>query len=239
MAIYRELWDQLLPWVALGYNCSMQMSTRISPHELLFARRPYVPSAILGRLHEPLPIPSIYDNATHAAVVHDLLQRAKWVRDQMPVVSHNLAVAQHQDTARYARTRSGGYLPRLRRFQKGDFVYIQKPGIQALGAPNLQSRARDLILRVRTVRATGVLILEGTDGQTTEARVEECAPCHLPTIDPTVDHTQAHVTQDYPCRICKSAEQEETMVLCDGCREGVHIHCLVPPLNKLPEEELW
>ena len=38
----------------------------------------------------------------------------------------NLAIAQHRDTLRYARIRSGAYRPQLRRFRIGDYVYLQR-----------------------------------------------------------------------------------------------------------------
>ncbi len=38
----------------------------------------------------------------------------------------NLAIAQHRDTLRYARIRSGAYKPQLRRFKAGDYVYLQR-----------------------------------------------------------------------------------------------------------------
>jgi hypothetical protein len=53
----KDIWDMLLPWVSLGYNCSPQMSTKLSPHELLFARRPAMPAAVKDQLSCPSPSP--------------------------------------------------------------------------------------------------------------------------------------------------------------------------------------
>jgi len=44
----------------------------------------------------------------------------------MPVATENLSIAQHQDTLRYAHTRSGSYKPKVKQFDVGDFVYFQQ-----------------------------------------------------------------------------------------------------------------
>jgi hypothetical protein len=38
----------------------------------------------------------------------------------------NLSIAQHRDTLRYAHTRGGSYKPKVRQFDVGDFVYLQR-----------------------------------------------------------------------------------------------------------------
>ncbi|OWR53296.1 hypothetical protein KGM_209988 [Danaus plexippus plexippus] len=39
------------------------------------------------------------------------------------------------------------------------------------------------------------------------------------------------------CEICRSMESEETMLLCDGCDLGFHMHCLNPPLSEVPADQ--
>jgi len=41
------------------------------------------------------------------------------------------------------------------------------------------------------------------------------------------------------CSVCLSTEDDEKMLLCDGCDEGFHLHCLDPPLVKVPKDEHW
>ena len=42
------------------------------------------------------------------------------------------------------------------------------------------------------------------------------------------------------CEVCAGGDDEDTMLLCDGCDRGFHIACLSPPLTALPaEEEEW
>lgn len=41
-----------------------------------------------------------------------------------------------------------------------------------------------------------------------------------------IDHTH--------CEICGSTDNEDRMLLCDGCDLGFHIYCLTPPLESIP-----
>jgi len=51
-----EQWDDVLPWIVLGYNCSVQTSTRMSPYYMLYARHPVIPPAIVERFAEPVDV---------------------------------------------------------------------------------------------------------------------------------------------------------------------------------------
>jgi hypothetical protein len=44
----------------------------------------------------------------------------------MPIAMDNLSIAQHRDTLRYARIRSGVYRSQLWRFRQGDYVYLHE-----------------------------------------------------------------------------------------------------------------
>ena len=112
----------------------------------------------------------------------------------------NLAIAQHRDTLRYARIRSGAYRPQLRRFKVGDYVYLQRE------APTtLDVKAGRTILRVKAILPSGVLFLEGKDGQECRDHTKNCAPCHLP-IEGIISPELAVVPAGYKYVVCGGEE---------------------------------
>jgi uncharacterized Zn finger protein (UPF0148 family) len=217
-------WDLVLPWVGLGYRCSAQESTGYSPYFLLYARHPIIPPAVAPRFDGAIA----FDDPDVAADL--LLQRAKLLQQHCPIAMQNLKVAQHRDTLRYARTRSGAYLPKLRRYEVGDFVYLK-------GDPKttLDARSRPEILRVVRIRPAGVLVLQGKCGRTVERNVNSLSPCHLPMIDGTIDHSLAKIHADVSCEVCNFPDAEAQMLICDGCSLGWHLQCMTPPMTQIPK----
>ncbi len=73
----------------------------------------------------------------------------------------NLSIAQHRDTLRFVHTRGGSYKPKVRQFDVGDFVYLQRQ-------PNdtLDTSSDRTILRIKEIRPSGVLELQGADRRT-------------------------------------------------------------------------
>jgi hypothetical protein len=101
----------------------------------------------------------------------------------------------------------------------------------------LQPKAKAFIYRVTEVRPSGRLILQGKCGSVTDRHVSQCAPCHLPNIDPTIDPTLKDKPPDTPCEVCFSpvSWQDNKMLLCDHCDAGYHMQCLPQPLTAVPE----
>jgi len=99
-------WPQLLPWLLLGYSCSVQGATGISPYQKLNATNPIIPLATQERISPPLN----FDDPELAAAI--LFQRAKLVRRNVPMAISNILIAQHKDTPRYATVKGGAYIPR-------------------------------------------------------------------------------------------------------------------------------
>lgn len=50
------------------------------------------------------------------------------------------------------------------------------------------------------------------------------------SIDPASNDRQK-------CKVCRSAENDEKMLLCDRCDAGYHIFCLKPPLKTIPQDD--
>lgn len=220
-------WDDMLPWLSLGYRCSKQESTGFSPYELLYARTPTLPAAIQQVFTTPL---DLGEKQNLDLVAETLLQRAQAAHQRCIIAGENLLIAQHRDTLRYARIRDGKYRPRIHRFMVGDYVYVHREKWEGL-----QMSSHEPVYRVQEVRPSGVLVLIGRCGTVFNANAKECAPCHLPNIDGTMDAELAYVDDDKYCEGCKYPDDAPTMLICDGCNAGWHMACLEPALKDVPE----
>jgi hypothetical protein len=149
------------------------------------------------------------------------------------VAGENLLIAQHRYTLRYATIRGGGFLPAVKQFAVGDFVYLRRRVINS----TLQIAAKKEIYRVKQVQDSGAIQLQGKCGVTIMNNVCNVARCHLTDIDPEIDHSLAKPDQNLACKICAFMDEEEFMLLCDGCGTGWHMMCLVPKLTHIPKEE--
>lgn len=218
-------WDeQALPWIALGYNASVQQSTGYSPYYLLHGVAPVIPPAVKERMADPL---SLLDPEQAG---DQLLMRAAAMRQAGVIAGGNLRTAQHRDTLRYATIRSGAYHRRLRRYSVGDYVYVR------VGQPNsaLDTSHFAHILRVTGVTTAGNLLLQGACGSTMTANVTNVSPCHLTNIDTTPLEGVARPALEQACEVCGFTDREEVMLLCDACNLGWHIDCLTPVLPAIP-----
>jgi len=140
----------------------------------------------------------------------------------------NLSIAQHRDTLWYAHTRGGSYKPKVRQFDVGDFVYVQRQ-------PNdtLDTSSDRTILRIKVIRPLGVLELQGTDGCIIRDHSKNCAPCHLPNLDPTIITSTWIPPLDYPCQVCQRTDDVDQILLCDNCNGGYHLFYLKSELTQV------
>ena len=219
-----DTWDDQLPWIALGYNCSVQSSTRLAPYELMYARLPTIPPAVVERMEAPLEL------ADPDAAAVNLLVRREALRRHCLTAGGNLLIAQHRQQLWYARRRGGTYTPALRRLHVGDYVYLRlhNPG------STLQINARPEVLRVVELRPEGGVVLQGKCGKTISTNVANCCPCHLPDIDPEIDVTLQRPDDWLPCEVCGTDEEPHKTLLCGNCGTGWHLYCLDPPLGRVP-----
>lgn len=164
-----DRWDDGVHWIALGYRASVSASTRFSPYELLYARRPVVPPAIMQRFAQPIA----FDDPELAAEC--LLRRAALVEQMCPEAMANLQIAQHRDVKRYAMLRSGEYKPSLLKFFPGQFVCVKRHDVQN----TLQIKARPEILRVVSVGPSGQVTLQGINAAIQPSRIS--STLHLAT----------------------------------------------------------
>ena len=221
-------WDTHLPYICMGYNSSKQMSTNCSPFQLLYARDP----TFSNNVRQQFEVPLDFDHALSAdAAAADIRRRAAYLHANMPIIANNLAIAQHRDRLRYAMTRSGTYLPKLRKFAPGDYVYLRR----ARDVSTIQVAAREVILRVVEVRDNGVILVMGKCGSTQTAHHSDLAPCHLPHINGDINPELIAPDADTACEICQFPNDEDLMLICDGCGTGWHTFCITPPLSEVPD----
>lgn len=222
-------WDVDMHWVAMGYRCSVQESTGFSPYALLYGVPPTIPPAIKERLSPTIS----FDNIDKAA--ESLRQRASLLKRLCATAAHNLAIAQHRDTLRYAKVRSGGYVPRLLKFKVGDYVYVRQPNHEY----TLDAAAQPHILRVHKLGDQGGLKLQGRCGTVVSVHAENCAPCHLQVVDGSVDHSRARPSIHKACEVCAMPDHWEVMLLCKACGRGWHTFCLDPEPEGVPEGDFF
>jgi hypothetical protein len=165
-----------LPYITMGYMMSKHASLfHFSPYFLLFGRHPIPPSSMAAQMDQVVDLDS---PTTWARVI---VERVALFKRVMPMAMENLSIAHHQDTLRYAHTRGGNYKLKVKQFDVGDFVYLQRQ-------PNdiLNTSSSRTILRIKVIRPSGVLELQGVDGCTIRDHSKNYAPCHLPNLDPTI-----------------------------------------------------
>jgi hypothetical protein len=116
----------------------------------------------------------------------------------------NLSIAQHQDTLWYAHTRRGNYKPKVRQFDVGDFVYFH-------WQPNdtLNTSFGRTILRIKVIKPSSVLELQGANERTIRDHSKNCAPCHLPNLDLTIITSIWIHPLDYPCQVCQRIDDAD------------------------------
>jgi transposase InsO family protein len=229
------VWETWLPWVGLGYRCSKQASTGFSPYALLYGVEPTLPPAVKRVLEGKEAELAFAVSSDRERMAELMIERARLMQERCSMAGSNLKIAQHRDTLRYARTRSGSYHPRIHQYLPGDYVYVQKP---AEIRRNLVPGVGATILKVVEVRPTGVVTVQGRCTGTQQVRIEHLRPCHLPDIDPVADPSMFRPPADWPCEVCGSSTEAERMLLCDVCNSGWHIDCI--GITKMPgTSEPW
>jgi len=164
-------------------------------------------------------------------VAADFIRRAELVKQRCVVAADNLQAAQHRDTLRYAKLRSGFYTPKMHSYLPGDYVYVKQHDKAGLDLP-----AKKLILRVAEVRPSGVLVLQGRCGKLQHVNMNNCAPCHLPNVDPAIDWSLRKGPEDAVCEHCGDDDVavKGSLIFCDNCNGAWHLSCHNPTLNKRP-----
>ncbi|KAM4664592.1 lysine-specific demethylase 5C isoform 2-T2 [Discoglossus pictus] len=60
-------------------------------------------------------------------------------------------------------------------------------------------------------------------------------PCTKMTMRLRRSHSNTQFVESYVCRICSRGDDDERLLLCDGCDDNYHTFCLLPPLPEIPK----
>ncbi len=114
--------------------------SHFSLYFLLFRKHPIPPSSIVAQMDQVVDLDSL---TTWARVI---TERSLLFRNVMTVAMENLSIAQHQDTLRYAHTQGGSYKLKVKQFDVGDIVYLQR-------RPNdtLDTYFNHIILKIKAI----------------------------------------------------------------------------------------
>ena len=219
-------WDDVLPYVSMGYRMSKQKSTGYSPYFLLYGREPLF-QARIQQLENDMIDPQ---NEGSQKLKLQLAYRGAILQDVMPLAMRNMAIAQQRDEDRFRLVRGGGYDRPKATFAVGDFVLLKQKKKNTLDPP-----VRPHVLRVIELRKSGVAILQGSDATTISHQVSKLAHCSVPVIDTNLYPETFVRTDKVHCQRCGTRKKAAIMLLCDVCNEGWHFTCLEVPLDKVPE----
>ena len=156
-------WDELLPYIAMGYRMSKQKSVGYSPYFLMFGRDP-----IFQSKHQPL-VELTTDPSDEELRVF-LNERGQTFKRVMPLAMRNLAIAQQRDVERYRHVRGHGWDRPKASFSPGDYVLLKQEKDHSLQPP-----AYPHVLRILEIRPTGIVILEGSDAARCSRQLKDVA----------------------------------------------------------------
>ncbi|XP_060039513.1 lysine-specific demethylase 5C isoform X4 [Erinaceus europaeus] len=86
---------------------------------------------------------------------------------------------------------------------------------------------------------SGDVKVESTSPKTFLETKEELShspePCTKMTMRLRRNHSNAQFIESYVCRMCSRGDEDDKLLLCDGCDDNYHIFCLLPPLPEIPK----
>uniref|UniRef100_A0A4W4DZE5 [histone H3]-trimethyl-L-lysine(4) demethylase n=1 Tax=Electrophorus electricus TaxID=8005 RepID=A0A4W4DZE5_ELEEL len=109
---------------------------------------------------------------------------------------------------------------------------VDAEGEVCANRPNLRRRMGSLVAKPEPVKEVPIQVkqepVESKDGQTepekTKSRYKKAGP------PPPVS-----IVDLYACLVCGSGNDEDRLLLCDGCDDSYHTFCLIPPLHDVPK----
>ena len=104
---------------------------------------------------------------------------------------------------------------------------------------------RQALDRCRSAPQLCLCILQLEKAIAWERSVVKLVSCSPPLVSWMVDHdappppplTSAHCVGPHHqnCQVCRKGDNDEYLLLCDGCDRGCHMYCLRPKVTQVPE----
>ena len=99
-----------------------------------------------------------------------LSTRGQTFRRVMPLAMRNLAIAQQRQKERYSLVRGGEWAKPKASYAVGDYVMVKRETKNTMQAP-----AHPHVLRIVELRASGIVILEGSDAARCTKQMKDVA----------------------------------------------------------------
>ena len=150
-----------------------------------------------------------------------------------PTIVHG-EMAERLFLERYAYTRGGTYLSKLKQYRVGDIVYVKRRATDTLDCS-----ASPIILHIIKIKPDYTLVLQGMDGCIIIDRARNTAPCYLPDVSDEYDPARCCPEADHRCEVCHRIYSPDTMLLGDGCNLGFHMEYMTSLMTEVIFGELY
>uniref|UniRef100_A0A3B3S562 [histone H3]-trimethyl-L-lysine(4) demethylase n=1 Tax=Paramormyrops kingsleyae TaxID=1676925 RepID=A0A3B3S562_9TELE len=83
--------------------------------------------------------------------------------------------------------------------------------------------------------ASHTISVKEEEGRTSEEEEERDEPCTKMTMRLRRNPSNVQLVDSFVCRMCGRGDEDEKLLLCDGCDDNYHTFCLLPPLGDPPK----
>uniref|UniRef100_A0A665UF64 [histone H3]-trimethyl-L-lysine(4) demethylase n=1 Tax=Echeneis naucrates TaxID=173247 RepID=A0A665UF64_ECHNA len=118
--------------------------------------------------------------------------------------------------------------PELKKLQ----IYGAGPKMMGLG---LVARDKGIRKKGKEVKKEEPEEAHGKDNEDDDD--DSSRPCTKMTMRLRRNLNNPQCVDSYVCRMCGRGDDDEKLLLCDGCDDNYHTYCLLPPLTDPPKEE--
>ena len=116
-------------------------------------------------------------------------------------------------------------------FAVGDYVMVRRESKHTM-----MVKTHPHVLRIIEIRASGIVVLEGSDAARCTKMIKDVAHCPLPIEDTRLYPGRYYRGKNQSCRGCGRTDEGGSTAICDGCQDAYHLWCMGRPLKALPKD---